>query len=238
MLRCLELWAQQQHTSVKTFRIALLTGNSNSGIQASSKPLNPPKMGRIYWREMLFRTYWAAALNLMRHQRWQAGCVRAFSPPANLLAFAASLRGLLEASQDAFYSLRQVPHLLADNQQAIEAALKSSGHQFGISKDLEDRLIHFIYGRRVGKGEQDMTPESHIALEPKEYRNAIGLPEDNRENFKELYDYLCGVCHPHLQSQRSNNRKKPGGGFGRCGSRNGTRSHKCDTLVPNPSSSK
>ena len=41
-------------------------------------------LNRVYWREMLFRAYWAAALNLMRHQRWQSGCIRASAAPANL----------------------------------------------------------------------------------------------------------------------------------------------------------
>ena len=158
--------------------------------------LCPSGMGPIYWKEMLFRVYWAAALNMLRHQRWQAACISAFKTPANVLAFAAGLRGLLEASQDAHYSLRQIPRLLAENRQMIEAAINGhSRDRFGICKELEDRLIHFIYGRKVGKGETAI-PESHYALEPKDYRNAIGLSEDKRDNFRQLYDHLCGICHP------------------------------------------
>ena len=107
-----------------------------------------PEVARVYWREMLFRVYWAAALNIQRHQRWQAGSVRAFSAPAHILVFAASLRGLLEASQDAWYSLRQAPTLLAENRQMIAAALSGkAGDNFGVAEELEDRLIHFISGR-------------------------------------------------------------------------------------------
>jgi hypothetical protein len=158
--------------------------------------LDPSQMGRIYWREILFRIYWAAALNLMRHQRWQAGCVRSFTAPANLLAFASSLRGLLEASQDAYYSLSPVPYLLAEHRTVINTALKGEQDEFSIARELEDRLIHFIYGRKVGKGEREMTPSSHIALDPKDYRNAVGLPDDKRDGFRELYDDLCGISHP------------------------------------------
>jgi hypothetical protein len=154
-------------------------------------------LNRIYWREMLFRAYWAAALNLMRHQRWQSGCTRAFTAPANLLSFAASLRGLVEASLDAFYSLSPVPRLLAEKQIEIETALKGSmENDLVVSSELEDRLIHFVYGRKVGKADRDGTPASHLALEPKDYRNAAGFPEAERENFRELYDELCGICHP------------------------------------------
>jgi hypothetical protein len=41
-----------------------------------------------------------------------------------------------------------------------------------------------------------MSPASHMALEPKDYRSAIGLPADEREMWKQLYDELCGICHP------------------------------------------
>jgi hypothetical protein len=151
---------------------------------------------RIYWREMLFRVYWATALNLMRHRRWQAGCVRAFSQPANFLSFAASLRGLVEASLDAFYSLSPVPRLLSERQIEIEAALKGNMEHIRVSKELEDRLIHFVYGRKLDKADRDATPASHLALKPKDYRNAAGFPDAEREDFIELYDELCGICHP------------------------------------------
>jgi hypothetical protein len=45
------------------------------------------RRNQVHWREMLFRVHWAAALNLMRHQRWQAGCTAAFKAPANLRTF-------------------------------------------------------------------------------------------------------------------------------------------------------
>lgn len=47
----------------------------------------PSQIGRIYWAEMLFRVYWAAALNIMRHQRWQGGCIHAFSPSPESAGF-------------------------------------------------------------------------------------------------------------------------------------------------------
>ncbi len=153
------------------------------------------EVNRIYWREMLFRMYWAAVLNLARHQRWQAGCVRAYKTPANLLSFAASLRGLVEGAEDAWYSLSPVPLSLGQNRSLIESALGGSmGDKAFEIVGLEDRLIHFIYGRKVSKPERDLVPESHIALDPKDYRNAVGLPI--RETFKQLYDELCGICHP------------------------------------------
>lgn len=33
------------------------------------------RINQIYWRDVLYRVYWAAGLNIMRHQRWQSGVV-------------------------------------------------------------------------------------------------------------------------------------------------------------------
>jgi hypothetical protein len=156
------------------------------------------QMNRIYWREMLFRVYCAAALNIMRHQHWQSACVRAFNSPANFFAFAASLRGLLEASQDAWYSLGIVVETLARDRSWIESAISGRlANRLHVNPEFEERLIHFLYARKIfGKNQKEMTPKSHIAKEPWEYRAAVGLPEKEREAFSLLYDHLCGICHP------------------------------------------
>jgi hypothetical protein len=154
-------------------------------------------VNQIYWKELLYRAYWSAALNIMRHQRWQAASTRAFAEPANLLAFASGLRGLLEGAQDAWYSLNGVPETLARDRSYIQSALAGTMRdKVFLNKELEDRLIHFLYGRKLGKTEKEMRPTSHLAKEPKEYRNAIGLPDGVREKWTQLYDELCGICHP------------------------------------------
>ncbi len=160
----------------------------------------PSIMSFFYWREMLFRVHWAASLNMMRHQRWQVGCVRAFKAPANLLSFAASLRGMVEAALDANYSLGPVLYFLADNRAEIETALQGKLQALSTCEDLENRLIHYVYARKVNKDERDLIPDSHLALEPKDYRNAEGLPQSAREGFRRLYDELCGICHPTAYS--------------------------------------
>lgn len=161
-------------------------------------------VNHIYWKEMLYRVYWASALNIMRHQRWQTASIRAFAEPANLLAFASSMRGMLEGVQDAWYSLNGVPETFARDRSYIQSALAGTMRDKGfLNKELENRLIHFIYGRKLGKTEKEMMPISHVALEPKDYRNAIGLPDDEREMWRQLYDELCGICHPTAFSLNS-----------------------------------
>jgi len=140
-------------------------------------------VNKIYWKELLYRVYWVAALNIMRHQRWQAACTRAFAEPANLLAFASGLRGLLEGAQDAWYSLNGVPSTLARDLGYIHSSLSGTMKDKGLlNKELEDRLMHFLYGRKLDKTEREMSPPSHLAKEPRDYRNAIGLPDKEREN--------------------------------------------------------
>jgi hypothetical protein len=137
--------------------------------------------------------------NILRHQKWQAGCVRAFAPQANFLTFAAALRGLLEAAQDAWYSLGPVLATITRDRTHIQSALSGNLREKGfLNRELEDRLVDFIYGRKVSKLERDSSPDSHVALDPKDYRNAIGLPDDEREMWRQLYDEICGsVTQPH-----------------------------------------
>ena len=155
------------------------------------------EVNTVYWREILYRVYWASALNIMRHNKWQAACVRAFATPANCLAFAAGLRGLLESAQDAWYSLGPVLATLARDRSFIESALLGNLRDKSfVNGELENRLVHFIYARKIARAEREMSPDSHVALEPKDYRSAIGLPADEREMWRQLYDDLCGICHP------------------------------------------
>jgi hypothetical protein len=69
---------------------------------------------QIYWQEMFLRAHWTAMLNLLRHGRWQAGCVAAYDVPSNFLSFTANLQGLVEAALDAQYSLGAVPMSFAE----------------------------------------------------------------------------------------------------------------------------
>lgn len=158
--------------------------------------LAPAGKARVYWREILFRVYVGAATQLARHWRWQRGCVLSFAEPANLLSFASNLRGLVESAFDAWWTFRIVAGSISRDHGLIEAALAGRATTFLLAPELEDRLIHFVYGRKLGRDERSKVPSSHLALEPKDYRSGAGLPLDEREAFQALYDELCGLCHP------------------------------------------
>ena len=61
-----------------------------------------------------------------------------------------------------------------------------------IFKQLEERLIHFSHGRKVGKAE--IVPESHSALHMREYLNY--LQDAKSGPVQDLYGELCEITHP------------------------------------------
>jgi len=134
-------------------------------------------------------------LSLRRHERWQAGSVTAYEA-ANFYGFVASLRGLLEAALDANYSLGTIPLSFAQNHKNIQLALRGELNGAMVCSEVEDRLIHFVYARKLERQEKGTVPDSHEALDPREYRNALGLLDQHREAFRRLYDELCAYCHP------------------------------------------
>lgn len=161
-----------------------------------AKITNVRRIQQIYWQEMFLRAHWAAMLNLLRHARWQSGCVAAYQGSGNFLSFSANLRGLIEAALDASYSLSRFPITIAENCANVQAALRCEFDGLVIATEMEDLLIHFIYARKLNSHDQLTVPTSHKALEPKDYRNRINLPAEHRERFIKVYDELCGLCHP------------------------------------------
>ena len=157
---------------------------------------SPGEGMRIYWTETLERAHWAAASNVLRHKRWLDACLALYAPEANYLGFAASLRGLLEAAADAYYSLSAVPRTLADHHAMIEEALSGSSTRFALSEQLEDALIHFQFARRLTKG--DPAPASHKAVTADTYLRAADGP--GRSNMRDLNAELCEVVHPAATS--------------------------------------
>src|SRR5262249_41369594 len=157
----------------------------------------------VYWSEILYRAHMAAASALLRTHRWLAGAVSAIHRP-NILSHAANLRGLLEACADTYHSLRVVPGALAGWHAEIRRAL--AGEQDKVwTTDLEDTLIHFLYGRKVARGET--APDSHRALCSRDYLDSLreafqryaidsAAAELAPSRVGECYGRLCELVHP------------------------------------------
>jgi hypothetical protein len=68
--------------------------------------------------------------------------------------FFACFRGFLESAADSAYSRGTVAYFLADNLAQISAHLQKRSISFVLgSYELEERLIHFSHGRRLGRDE-------------------------------------------------------------------------------------
>ncbi|MBI3909760.1 MAG: hypothetical protein HY320_02365 [Armatimonadetes bacterium] len=158
----------------------------------------------MYWSEMLYRAHMAAATALLRADRWLHGAMSALDP-ANVLSHTANLRGLLEASADTSHSLSAVPGTLARDHAEIRRALAGGQDKFLVNGDLEDMLIHFTHGRKLGRGET--APESHRALCSRDYLDSLrqavraaaedpAAPDRLADLIGECYRRLCEMVHP------------------------------------------
>lgn len=149
------------------------------------------------WKEILMRAHLAATTSLMRTKLWFDGCLNAYAN-SNFLSFASNLRGLLEGTADTCYALKPVPKTLAENFTAIinTITMEEIPEKVPVSKELEDRLIHFYFARRLPQ--KSTGPGSHRARTAREYISEIqGADAGSVFN---LYSDLCQLSHPSMAS--------------------------------------
>lgn len=149
----------------------------------------------VYWRELLYRSHFAAATSLLRMERWLSGAIQAYESE-NLFAFAACLRGAIESAADTFDALDAVAPSLASSHTLFKQALKGRMTEMRLHPDLERRLIHFSHGRRIEKGEE--APESHKAKTATAYLKRFA--SEQQTEIEQCYATLCQITHPAWQS--------------------------------------
>ncbi|MEC4338612.1 hypothetical protein VPH13_07765 [Stenotrophomonas pavanii] len=162
--------------------------------------LNPsiwPLMRASYVLGLLERSHLACVVTLARNHRWLSGAIDS-SDSKNLLAFAACLRGFLEAAADSHDVLRYLPMALIEGRDYLYKAL----HQPTLVQEeisfaaLEDRLLHFAFAQNQSTG----------AVEPAAPRpKATTAYIREIQNFGvtgavELYAELCDLTHPAAPS--------------------------------------
>ena len=155
--------------------------------------LTADETNKIIAFEILMHAHLAAVASLARSQRWMTATARGYEE-CNYLAWAAGLRGLIEATGDAMHSLGPIAHYLAWNLSLLDGCL--AGRCDGIlnATPLEDLLIHFTQARMLDKDEKRSVPKSHEAQSAAGYAREVegaGL-----KGAKQLYDQLCRVTHP------------------------------------------
>lgn len=152
------------------------------------------EMQRKYWEEMIHRLHICGLTTVVRISKWYRAMEIA-NTNGNYYNFCASLRGLVEACSDSFFTLNKVIHPLIDHFGTIQKIMNCEPESFLISKEMEDELIHYIYGRKLSKDELDNFGPNHSARQVREYLDAF---KDSKLN--SLYAQLCQVSHPSLMS--------------------------------------
>lgn len=157
---------------------------------------DPEQALKVYWEELLFRLYVVGVVSIRRNHQWLDATLNA----PNIYGFYSSLRGLLESLTDSYYSLEGAPKLLASLGFKLHQLF--NGFQRDrtafFSEELENKAIHFLFGRRVKKGEADQMPDDHKAKGATNYIKSM----DRKHEFglESLYADLCEVTHPSLYS--------------------------------------
>lgn len=153
---------------------------------------------QVYWSEVLARAHLTAVVAILRSRHW-IGAIIAATNHKNLLAFAAAFRGLIESSADTHHGLGRIAISLAENHVQIGKALSGRlENQCLLSKEIEDALIHFKYARHLAKAEIATVPQSHKALQVRQYMES--LEKGQVHKVIDCYQSLCDLTHPGASS--------------------------------------
>jgi len=153
-------------------------------------------LGKIYWKEILYRAHMASIVAILRNTRWVSAVTTEFEN-RNLFGWAAACRSLIEAAGDTMDGFGAVGITLAEKHRIIQTEISGAGSgAVHASSELENLLIHFTHARKIPR--KSDAPESHRAKEPYKYVKHL-------ENMKiigvaEFYQELCEIVHPASKS--------------------------------------
>jgi len=180
--------------NLETFQYRFMTEQSYRKLIEESP--DPYEAQQVYCFEILERAHIAAVTSLIRADRWLKGVLNAFRDN-NFFVFTSSFRGFLESCADTHYVLAAVPRTISDtSEQLYECLHRVPRSEIYIFQPLEDRLIHYSHGRKVGKTE--LTPDSHKAKTMKDYLTY--LQQESNGPIHDFYSELCEVTHPAADS--------------------------------------
>lgn len=159
---------------------------------------NRREANKVYWTEILARAHMAAVTATLRSNQW-VNAIDLAAKNSNALAFAANLRGLIESAADTATSQNLVCRVLAEHHSGIENCIAAKhGEGFYISEELENELIHFLYARKLEKG--DDSPKSHRAKSVRAYLTVLEAAQI--DGVADTYSTLCDMTHPGMLSIR------------------------------------
>jgi hypothetical protein len=154
---------------------------------------NPQRAAAVYWAEIISRAHIAACTSLLRLARWW-GQIDYGVEASNFFAFASGLRGFIEASGDAAYTLTAVPATLARDAGYIRQSLAGRAKTMMVNGELEGLLLHHSHAskRYAAAGPKQKALHSQSYLET--------LRGAEYENLRDCYAELCETVHPAADS--------------------------------------
>lgn len=161
----------------------------DSGFRAGE--IGIAELNAVTVMELLLSAHLAASSSIIRSARWFEATWREYEAN-NLLGWAACCRSLLEAIGDTIDGLLAVAPSLAEAMPMLMQGLTGFDDAPLNLSELEDKLIHFSFARKVSKAERGVVPATHNARQTTEY---ITLLESAGGPTK-LYAELCQIGHP------------------------------------------
>ncbi|CAM4305534.1 hypothetical protein F901_01842 [Acinetobacter dispersus] len=154
-----------------------------------------PQFLKEYWVEILYRYHLSCFSTLLRTRKWlESFCIS--YEKCDFYLFSVALRGLLESCSDSYYTLGPATKTIAEMKNIIESVLLGQiKDQIISSSELENKLIHFLFARKIDKSEKDLYPKSHQSEHIQDYLKAT-----KNEKLLELYARLCQISHPSFDS--------------------------------------
>ena len=155
---------------------------------------DPIQAAEIYWKEILYRTHIVCLVSAFKTLRWIEALDSTFE---NYYGFCTSLRGLIEACSDTFYTLRSTPLTLARDFFVIKKQIARRSSVITTHEKLEGMLLHYIQATRLSPSQKNQYPDSFSAKSVREYLSSMEDPQ-----LDHLYQWLCGIAHPAYESTR------------------------------------
>lgn len=158
----------------------------------------PHQINQIYWRELLFRAHISVSSSLLRTCRLMDATAREYGN-SNLPGWASCARALIESVGDSVDILQHIPITVSENYHSIAWCIGGKEDRaLHAALDLEEKLIEFIYARKLKSGEKGNIPESYIAKPTRYYIET--LEKFQIGDINALYSELCELSHPAAAS--------------------------------------
>jgi hypothetical protein len=92
---------------------------------------NIPEFQLVYWSEAIQRLHACSSTTILRLKKWYDSTDAAYKAK-NYYGFCSSIRGLIEACADSFYTLVRVIYPIAENFKHINSAINGEAQRYNL----------------------------------------------------------------------------------------------------------